>query len=106
MFSLLDRIRYMKESNIDLIYPFNIIDEEKDIFKKEEIINKICNLKCKYPTLPVDKLYDEIFNMKLSDLEQDLNEGNDLEINKEYENQPIKRKSNEKDDENRNKRMK
>lgn len=106
MFSLLDRIRYMKESNIDLIYPFNIIDEEKDIFKKEEIINKICNLKCKYPKLPVDKLYDEIFNMKLSDLEQDLNEGNDLEINKEYENQPIKRKSNEKDDENRNKRMK
>lgn len=45
MFAILDKIRYMKESKKVLIHPYDIIDQEKDNFIKEEIISKICHFK-------------------------------------------------------------
>lgn len=175
MFAILDKIRYMKESKKVLIHPYDIIDQEKDNFIKEEIISKICHFKLifnnnnkslsdlsedakfiiyynininkyilKNPLLTIDEISEKIYDdfMSLSDLEldeiieesntnisyelidkdatkylpsrmaylieseKDSNEENELQINKKNENQPIKRKSNEENDENTNKRLK
>lgn len=51
MFAVLDRLRYLKETNMVLKYPYDVIENEKDNFIKEEIIRKICHFKLIFENL-------------------------------------------------------
>lgn len=78
MFAVLDKLRYIKEENIILKYPYDVIDQEKNYFIKEKLISKLSHFKMIFGdkrSLNNDGIYmlyyninfDKFYNAKLSE---------------------------------------